>query len=152
MISRPELQQGTTATHRLESQGQASSAGWNCSKAPQPLTDWRANDRHDQQARIAARHHSHSQTGEPRTGIISRLELQQGTTTTHRLESQGQASSAGQNCSKAPQLLTHWRAKYRHDQQARIAARHHSHSQTGEPRTGMITRLELQQATQPLTT
>jgi hypothetical protein len=30
-----------------------------------------------------------------RTGIISRLELQQGTTATHFLKSQGQASSAG---------------------------------------------------------
>ena len=68
MISRLELQKGTRATHKLESQGQALSAGYNCS-----------------------RHHSHSQTGEPRTGIISRLELQQGTTATHILESQGQA-------------------------------------------------------------
>jgi hypothetical protein len=46
---------------------------------------------HDQQARIAARHHSHSQTGEPMTGMISRLELLQATTATHILESQGQA-------------------------------------------------------------
>jgi hypothetical protein len=68
MISRPELQQGTTATHQLESQGQ-----------------------HNQQVRNAARHHSHSPTGEPRTGMISKLELQQGTTATHILESQGQA-------------------------------------------------------------
>ena len=39
---------------------------------------------------IAARHHSHSLSGEPRTGMISRIELQQGTTATHSLESQGQ--------------------------------------------------------------
>jgi hypothetical protein len=90
-IIRLELGQGTTATHFLESQGQASSAGQNCSKAPQPLTNWRAKDRHDQQTRIAAKHHSHSPTGEPMTGMISRLELQQGTTATHFLESQGQA-------------------------------------------------------------
>jgi ribosomal protein L2 len=67
----------------------------------------------DKQAGIAARHHSHLHTGEPRidmisrpelqqgtiatlpgeprTSMISRLELQQGTTATHRLESQGQA-------------------------------------------------------------
>ena len=69
MISKLELQQGITATHPLE----------------------RAKDRHDQQAKIAARHHSYSHTGEPRTGMISRLELQQGTTATHPLESQGQA-------------------------------------------------------------
>ena len=78
-----------------------------------PLTCWKAKDRHDQQARTTARHYSHSQTGrvkdrhdqqsriaaryhshkpseEPRTGMISKLELQQGTTATHSLESQGQ--------------------------------------------------------------
>ena len=66
MINRLELQQDYTATHPLESQGQD-----------------------DQQARIAGRHYSHSQTGEPRTGMISRLE--QGTTATHPLKSQGQA-------------------------------------------------------------
>ena len=68
MISRLELQQGTTATHRLESQGQ-----------------------NDQQTRIAARHYSHSHAGEPRTHMISRLELQEGTTATHTLGGQGQA-------------------------------------------------------------
>ena len=65
MISRLDLQQGTTATHILES--------------------------HDQQVRIAEIHHCHSLPGEPRTGMINRLELQQGTTATHFLESQGQA-------------------------------------------------------------
>ena len=121
MISRLELQEGTTATHILESQGQQSSK---CGMAPQLLTFWRAKERHDQQARIAEKHHRHSLPGEPRTDMINRIELQQGTTATHFLESQGQ-----------------------HDQQARIAARHHSHSQTGQPRTGMISRLELQQGT-----
>jgi hypothetical protein len=145
MISRLELQQGTTAPHSLKSQGQAWSAGQNWSKAPQPLTGWRIKDRHDQQARIAARHHSHSHPGEPRTDMISRLELQQGTTATHILKSQGQARSAGQNWSKASQPLTNWRVKDRHDQQADIAARHHSHSLAGNPRTGMISRPELQQ-------
>ena len=67
MISRLELQEGTTATHPLESQGQD-----------------------DQHARIA-RLHSHSLSKESRMGIIRRLELQQGTTATHPLESQGQA-------------------------------------------------------------
>jgi hypothetical protein len=51
--------------------------------------------RDNQQARNTARHHSHSLSGEPGTGIISRLETQQGTTATHFLESQGQALSAG---------------------------------------------------------
>jgi hypothetical protein len=68
----------------------------NHSKTPQPLTFWRANDRHHQQARIAAKHLSHSPTEEPRTGIISKQDLQQDTTATHPLESQGQASSMGQ--------------------------------------------------------
>ena len=67
MISRLELQQGNTATHSLE-----------------------AKDKHNQQARIAARCHSHSPTRESRTGTI-RLELQQGTKATHHLESQQQA-------------------------------------------------------------
>ena len=80
----------------------------------QPLTSCEAKDRHGQHARIVAGHHSHSLPGEPRTGndqqariaarhtpthflksqeqaMISRLELQQGTTATHQLESQGQA-------------------------------------------------------------
>jgi hypothetical protein len=61
---------------------------------------------------------SHSQTGEPRTGIVSRLETQQGTAATHILESQGQALSAGLKHSKAQQPLTSWRAKDRHCQQA----------------------------------
>ena len=79
-----------------------------------PLTVWSAKDRHDQQARIAARHYSHSLPGEPRRDMIRRLELQHGTT--------------------AFQPLTSWRTKDKHDQQPRVAARHHSHSQTGEPR------------------
>ena len=44
---------------------------------------------------IAVKHHSHSLSGEQRTSVISRLELQQGTTATHKLESQGQEWSAG---------------------------------------------------------
>ena len=114
--------QGTVVTHFLKSQG------------------------HCQQARYTARHHSHSQAGEPRTGIVSKLETQQGTTATHILESQGQALSAGQKHSKPPQPLTYWRAKGRHHQQAR-KTRHHSHSLTGEPKTGIVSRLETQQGT-----
>jgi hypothetical protein len=48
-------------------------------------------ERHYQQARIAAMHHSHLQTEDSRTGVITRLALEQGTTTTHPLESQEQA-------------------------------------------------------------
>ena len=39
-------------------------------------------------------HNNHSQAGEPRTGVISKLEMQQGTAGTHKLESQGQAPLA----------------------------------------------------------
>ena len=129
---------GTTATHFLDSQGQALSAGQKHSKASQPLTSWRAKDRHCQQARNTVRHHSHSLSGEPRTGIVSRLETQQGTTATCILKSQGQAFSAGYKHSKAPQLLTYWRAKDRHCQQTRNIATHHSYSHTSEPSTGVI--------------
>ena len=66
IISRPELQ--NIDTHLLESQVQAQSA-----------------------ARIIARHHSNSPSEEPRTSMISRLQLQQDTTATHILESQEQA-------------------------------------------------------------
>ena len=44
-----------------------------------------------QQARMEGSHYRYLHTGEPQTGIISKLELQQGTTTTHFLESQGEA-------------------------------------------------------------
>ena len=47
-----------------------------------------------EQGRNVARNHSHSQTGEPRTSIFSRLETWQGTITTHSLESQRKALSA----------------------------------------------------------
>ena len=57
-------------------------------------------------------------SGEPRTGIISRLKTQQGTAATHTLESRGQASSAGLKHSKAQQPLTPWRVEDRHHQQA----------------------------------
>ena len=37
------------------------------------------------------KHHSHLPTEEPRMRVINRLKLQQGTTVTHILESQGEA-------------------------------------------------------------
>ena len=89
------MQQGTAATHFLESRGQSSSTGLKHSKAQQPLTNWRVDDRNPQQAGNTARNSSHSPTGEQTAGIISRLETQQGTVATHRLESQDQVSLAG---------------------------------------------------------
>jgi hypothetical protein len=118
IVSRLETQQGTAATHTLKRQGQALSTGYKHSKAQQPLTYWRAKDRHCQQAQNMARHSSHSHSGESRTGIISRLETQQGSAATHRLESQGQVLSAGLKHSKAQQPLTGWRVKDKHYQQA----------------------------------
>ncbi|KAI9447335.1 hypothetical protein BJY52DRAFT_1228307 [Lactarius psammicola] len=113
VVSRLETQRGTAATHILEGRGQASSAGLKRSEARQPLTNWRAEDRRRQQARNAARHGSHSPTGEPRTGVVSRLETQRGTAATHFLESRGQASSAGLKRSEARQPLTNWRSEDR---------------------------------------
>ena len=51
IVSKLEIQQSTTDTHFLKSQRQALSAGWKHSKAPQPLTSWKAKHRHCQQAR-----------------------------------------------------------------------------------------------------
>ena len=124
IVSRLKKQQGTTATHRLESQGYALSAGQKHSKD-----------------------HSCSHPGEPRAGIVSRLGIQQGTTAAHILKSQGQALSAGQKHSKILQPLTYWRTRNRHCQQARNTPMHHSYSLSGEPRTGSFSRLETQQGT-----
>jgi hypothetical protein len=44
-------------------------------EAQQPLTDWRAKDRHYQQAQNTERHGNHSPTDEPSAGIISRFEI-----------------------------------------------------------------------------
>ncbi len=136
VVSRLDMQRSMAATHRLESQGQESSAGLKSSKAQQPLTNWRAEDRHRQQASNAARHGSHPPTGESRTGVVSRLQTQRGTSThslpgeprtcvvsrvetqrgaapTHLLESRGQESSAGLKHGRARQSLTCWRAEDR---------------------------------------
>src|SRR6266702_4766501 len=106
-MSRPETQQGTAATHSLESQGQALSAGLIRSEVWPQLTSWRAEDRHRQQALNARRYGgSHSLSREPRTGIISRLETQRGMAATHQLKSRGQALLVGSKCSEAQQQLT----------------------------------------------
>ena len=86
-----QTQQGAIITHQLLGQGQALSAGSKQSRAPQ-----------------------HSPSGEPKTGIVSRLESPQGTSATYWLENQGWALSVGWKHSKAPQPLTYWRVKDRH--------------------------------------
>src|SRR6266702_2920872 len=147
VVSGLETQPRTAATHRLESRGEASSAGLKRSHARQPLTNWRAEDRPRQPAGNTAAHCSHSQTGEPRTGVVSGLETQPRTAATHNLESRGQASLVGLKRSHAWQPLTIWRAEDRRRQRARNAATHGSHSLSGEPRTGVVSELETQPRT-----
>src|SRR6266404_507093 len=109
------------ATHFLESQRQVTSAGSKSSSAWKPLTYWRAKDRCCQQGSNQAHHRSCSPTGEPRTGIVSRVQIHLTVEDTHRLESQGQVSLAGQN-----------------------PAHHGSHSHPEGPRTGTISRVQIQ--------
>ncbi len=89
VISRVEIQPTTEATHNLESQGQALSAELKSSSPQKPLTSWRAKDMHCQQGSNPAYHGSHSQTEEPRTCVISRVQIQLTMEATHKLESQG---------------------------------------------------------------
>jgi len=86
-MSRVQIQLTIEATHSLESQGQASSAGSKCNSPPKQLTLWRAKDRHYQQGSNAAHHQSHSLPGEPRTGVVSRVQMQLTMETTHFLKS-----------------------------------------------------------------
>ena len=144
IVSRLETHHGTAATHILESQGQASSAGLKHTKAQQPLTYWRAKNSHCQQAWNTSRHSSHSHPGEPRTVIVSRLETHHGTAATHILESQGQSLSAGLKHPMAQQPLTSWRAKDSHCQQAWNIARHSSHSHSRKSKIGLFSRFSMQ--------
>ena len=121
------------------------SAGLKHTKAQQPLTSWRAKNRHCQQDWNTPRHSSHSHPGEPRTGIVSRIKTHQGTAATHFLESQGQALSA--------RLETHQGTAATHKLESQGQAlsadlkhiRHSSHSQAEELRTGIVSRLDTQQ-------
>src|SRR6266404_4193037 len=123
------------ATHTLERQGQASSAGSKSSSPQKSLTFWRGKERHiisrvQIQLITEATHQL-----ETRTGIVSRLQIQ---LTTHFLESQGQTSSAGSKSSSPWRPLTSWRGEDRHHQQGPNPAHHTSHSLPGEPRTSTI--------------
>src|SRR6266404_5588071 len=123
-------------------------AGSKSSPLQKPLTNWRAEDRHYQQDPNPAHHESHSPTGEPRTGIVSRVQIQLTTEATHQLENQGQVLSAGSKSSSPWKPLTNWRTKDRCHQQGPNPAYHGSHSQTEEPRTGIISRVKIQLTTQ----
>src|SRR6266404_4460122 len=113
-----------------------------------PLTFWRAKDRCCEQAQNAAHHGSHSRPGEPRTDVISRVKMQLTTEATHKLESQGQALSAWSKCSSPQRPLTIWRAKDRCCKQGRNPAHHRSYLQTGETRTGVMSRVKTQLTTE----
>src|SRR6266404_78427 len=62
IVSRVKIQLTTEATHQLESQGQALSAGSKSSSPWEPLTSWRAKDRCHQQGRNPAHHENHSRS------------------------------------------------------------------------------------------
>src|SRR6266404_5985568 len=92
----------------------------------------------------SAHHKSHSLSGEPRTCIISRVEIQLTTEATHFLEGQGHMSSAGLKSRSPQKPLTIWKAKDRHCQQGQNPGHHGSHSLPGEPRTDIISRVKIQ--------
>src|SRR6266404_2027548 len=135
------------ATHRLESQGQVLSAGSKSSLPQKPLTNWSAKDRCCQQC-PNTHHRTHSPPGEPRTGVVSSIQIQLTTEPTHQLESQGQVSSAGTKSSSLWKPLTSWRGEGRCGQQHPDSAHHRSHSLPGEPRTGMVSSIQIQLTTE----
>src|SRR6266404_2969265 len=137
----------TAATHFLGSQRWVSSAGSKHSSPRKLLTNWRVEERHCEQGPNTVHNGGHSQTGKPRTGVVSRVQTQLTTEATHILENQGQASSAGSKCSPPQKLLTCWRAKDRHCEQVQNAAHHRSHSLAEKPGTGIISRVQIQLTT-----
>src|SRR6266404_925232 len=90
-------------------------------------------------AQNPAHNGSHSQTGEWRTGIVSR-KIQLMMEATHKLENRGQASLVGPKCSSPQKSLTPWRTEDRCGQQSPV--HHGSHLLSGEPRTGVICRVQ----------
>ncbi len=148
VISRAQIHLTTKATHHLESQGQALLAGSKSNSPQKPLTLWRAKDRCHQQGPNPAHHRSHSHPEEPRTGIVSRVQIQITTEATHSLESQGQALSAESKSTSPQKSLTVWRAEDRHHEQGPNPPHHRSHSPTGEPRTGIMSRVQIHLTTE----
>ncbi len=138
----------TAATHFLGSQRWVSSAGSKHSSPRKLLTNWRVEERHCEQGPNTVHNGGHSQTGKPRTGVVSRVQTQLTTEATHILENQGQASSAGSRCNLPHKPLTCWRAKNRHCQQGPNVAQLRSHSRAGMPRTGIVSRVQMQPTTE----
>jgi len=91
---------------------------------------------------------SHSQPGKPRTGIISRVQIQFTMEATHILESRRQVWSAELKCRSPQKPLTSWRAKDRCHQQGPNVAHHGSHSLPEEPRTGIVSKFQIQLTTE----
>src|SRR6266404_6358617 len=139
IISRVQIQLTTEVTHFLESQGQVLSAGLKSSSPRKPLTPWRAKDRRHQQGTNPAHHGSHSLPGEPKTGIISRFKIQLITEPLTFWRGKDRHHQQGRNPAHQ-RPLTNWTAKDRHHQQGPNPAHHESHSHTGEPRTGIVSR------------
>ena len=73
-------------THFLESRGETLSANSKCSSPQKPLTCWRGENQGHQQGPNAAQHGSHSLTGEPRRGLVSRVQMQLTSEATHELD------------------------------------------------------------------
>ena len=79
-----QLVEAAAATHDLEGQGQASSAGSKSSSPWKPLTNWRAEDGCHQQGPNPAHHRSNSPTREPGTGVVvNRVQIQLTNEATH---------------------------------------------------------------------
>src|SRR6266404_1912955 len=97
-----------------------------------------------QQGPNPAHNESHSQTGEPRTCVISRVKIELTKEATHKLESQGHTSSAGSKSSLPWKPLTSWRAKNMHHQQGQNPAYHRSCSLPRGPRTHIVSRVQIQ--------
>src|SRR6267378_3267398 len=70
-----QIQLTMETTHFLESRGQESSGGSKSSSLWKPLTSWRAKDRCCEQGQNPAHHGSHSHPGEPRTHVVSRVQI-----------------------------------------------------------------------------
>lgn len=133
------MHQGITATHKLESKGKTLSVGSKHVKAQQSLTSCRDKNRHHQQVKHShvrlqltswrdknrycqqielVMHGSHSQTREPRIGVIKWLETHRSTAAAHQLESREQVSSTCLKHTEAWKPLTYWRTEDGHHQQA----------------------------------
>jgi len=113
-ISRFDRQQSTMDMHMLRSQEYTDQEiKCNLLKQQQPLTSCRTKDRHCQQGPNPPQHSSHSLSEEPRTGVVSMVQIHLNTAATHGLEGQGQALSAGSKSSSPLKPLTDWRAEDR---------------------------------------